>query len=66
MCVHDPTDEDSDTWKLRCARLFCNPNSYTHNTQIGHIQRLVLGAHHNLGSTKSPLSISEHLGVTSH
>ena len=32
----------------------------------GHIQRLVLGAHCNLGSTKSSLSISEHLSVTSH
>ena len=42
------------------------PDIYTRNTQTGHIQRLVLGAHYNLGSTKSSLSISEHLGVTSH
>ena len=31
------------------------------NPQTGHIQRLVLGAHCNLRSTKSSLSISEHL-----
>ena len=39
---------------------------HTQHTDTRHIQRLVLGAHYNLGSTKSSLSISEHLGVTSH
>ena len=34
--------------------------------QTGHMQRLVLRAHYNLGSAKSSLSISEHLSVTSH
>ena len=33
------------------------PDTYTHNTQTGHIQRLVLEAHYNLGSTKSSLSL---------
>ena len=39
----------------------------TGNTQTGTMQqRLVLRAHYNLGSAKSSLSISEHLGVKSH
>ena len=42
------------------------PDTNTHNTQTGHMQRLVLRAHYNLGSAKSSHSISEHLGVTSH
>ena len=31
------------------------PDTITHNTQTGHIQRLVLRAHYNLGSAKSSL-----------
>ena len=46
-------------------------NTYMHyltrgKTDTVHNQQLVLWAHCNLGSPKSSLSISEHLGVTSH
>ena len=37
------------------------PDTNTRNTPTGHMQRPVLGAHCNLRSTKSSLSISEHL-----
>ena len=42
------------------------PDTNTRNTQTGQLQQLVLWAHYNLGATKSSLSISGHLGVTSH
>ena len=42
------------------------PDTNTRNTQTGNMQRLVLRAHYNLGSAKSSLSISEHLGLMSH
>ena len=38
------------------------PDTNTRNTQTGHMQqRLVLRANYNLGSAKTPVSISEHL-----
>ena len=43
------------------------PDTNTRNTQTGHMQqRLVLRAHYNLGSAKSSLFMSKHVGMSTH
>ena len=56
---------------VKCMERSDLTNTYMHyltggKTDTVHNQQLVLWAHCNLGSPKSSLSISEHLGVTSH
>ena len=42
------------------------PDTNTRNTQTGHMQRLVLRAHYNLGSAKASLSINTHTHTHTH